>query len=204
MLVDFAGQLQILVLYIFSKSQQNSGAELVIQETALDVARLSDTGTGIHADEGTVFDPKRFYVLFGRYLFIQQDFHGVKSSLGLLIIVVDMDGSVGQLYGTVVYFTVQRVDTAVFSLDVVRVQAADPGQAETTVALDLSDHAAQRIYMGHGQNGVAFAADLYENTALFGLDRLVAEAFVFLAEIIRYFFRETGRTVDSQQGFRLF
>ena len=50
----------------------------------------------------------------------------------------------------------------------------------------------------------AFAADLYENTALFGLDRLVAEAFVFLAEIIRYFFRETGRTVDSQQGFRLF
>ena len=92
-----------------------------------------------------------------------------------------MDGSIGQLYGTIVYFTVQRVDTAVFSLDVVRVQAADPGQAETTVALDLSDHAAQRIYMGHGQNGVAFAADLYENTALFGLDRLVAEAFVFLA-----------------------
>ena len=79
-----------------------------------------------------------------------------------------MDGSVGQLYGTVVYFTVQRV------------------------------------YMCHGQNGVAFAADLYENTALFGLDRLVAEAIVFLTEIIRYFFRETGRTVDSQQGFRLF
>ena len=124
MLVDFAGQLQILVLYIFSKSQQNSGAELVIQETALDVAGLGDAGTGIHADEGTVFDSKSFYFLFGRYLFIQQDFHGVKSSLGLLIIVVDMDGSVGQLYGTVVYFAVQRVDTAVFSLDVVRIQAA--------------------------------------------------------------------------------
>ena len=46
MLVDFAGQLQILVLYIFSKSQQNSGAELVIQETALDVAGLGDAGYG--------------------------------------------------------------------------------------------------------------------------------------------------------------
>ena len=121
MLVDLAGQLQIFVLYIFGKSQQNSGAELVIQETALDVTGLSNAGTGIHADEGTVFNPKRFYFLFGRYLFIQQHFHGVKSPLGLLIIVVDMDGSVGQLYGTVVYFTVQRVDTAVFSLNVVGV-----------------------------------------------------------------------------------
>ena len=58
--------------------------------------------------------------------------------------------------------------------------------------------------MGHGQNGVAFAADLYENTALFGLDRLVAEAIVFLTEIIRYFFREAGGTVDRQQSLSLF
>ena len=119
MLVDFAGQLQIFVLYIFSKSQQNSGAELVIQETALDVAGLGDTGTGIHADEGTVLDSQCLDFFLGGNLFVQKDFHRVKSSLGLLIIVVDMDGSVGQLYGTVVYFTVQRVDTAVFSLNVV-------------------------------------------------------------------------------------
>ena len=58
--------------------------------------------------------------------------------------------------------------------------------------------------MGHGQNRVAFTADLYENAALFGLDRFVAEALVFFTEVIRYFFRETGRTVDSQQGFGLF
>ena len=115
-----------------------------------------------------------------------------------------MDGSIGQLYGTIVYFTVQRVDTAVFSLDVVRVQAADPGQAETAVALDLSDHAAQRIYMGHGQNGVAFAADLYEDTAFFGLDRLVAEAFIFFTEIVGHFLGKSGRTVDGKKGFCLF
>ena len=58
--------------------------------------------------------------------------------------------------------------------------------------------------MGHGQNGVAFAADLYENTAFFGLDRFVAEALVLFTEVIRYFFREAGRAVDSQQGFGLF
>ena len=65
------------------------------------------------------FDPKCFYVLFGRYLFIQQDFHGIKSTLGLLVIAVDMDGSIRKLYGTFIYLAVQRVDTAVLGLDIV-------------------------------------------------------------------------------------
>ena len=41
--------------------------------------------------------------------------------------------------------------------------------------------------MGHGQNCVVFTADLYENAALFGLDRFVAEALVLFTEVIRYF-----------------
>ena len=121
MLVDLTGQLQILVFYIFCEAKQNSGAELVIQKTALDVTGLRDAGPGIHADEGTVLNTQCLDIFPGRYLFIQQDFHGVKSSLGLLIIVVDMDGSIRQLYGAFVYFAVQRIDTAVLGLDIVGV-----------------------------------------------------------------------------------
>ena len=58
--------------------------------------------------------------------------------------------------------------------------------------------------MGHGQNCVVFTADLYENAALFGLDRFVAEALVLFTEVIRYFFREAGRAVDSQQASACF
>ena len=58
--------------------------------------------------------------------------------------------------------------------------------------------------MGHGQNGVAFAADLYEDAALFGLDRFVAEAFIFFTEIVGHFLGKSGRAVDGKKGFCLF
>ena len=121
MLVDLTGQLQILVFYIFCEAKQNSGAELVIQKTALDVTGLRDAGPGIHADEGTILNTQCLDIFPGRYLFIQQDFHGIEGTLGLLVIAVDMDGSIRQLYGAFVYFAVQRIDTAVLGLDIVGV-----------------------------------------------------------------------------------
>ena len=58
--------------------------------------------------------------------------------------------------------------------------------------------------MSHGQDSITLTADFYEDTALFGLDRFVAEAFIFFTEIVGHFLGKSGRAVDGKKGFCLF
>ena len=50
-LVDFSRKCDMLVLQIFGITQKNGSAQLVIEETALDVAGRGDRGPRIEADE---------------------------------------------------------------------------------------------------------------------------------------------------------
>ena len=61
-----------------------------------------------------------------------------------------MERSILQLYRTLVNSAIQRVNPAVFRFNIIGIQAADPCQAQSAVALDFSNHGTQSIYMGHG------------------------------------------------------
>ena len=141
-LVNFSRESDVLVLQIFGVAQKNGSAQFVIQETALDVAGGSDRGSRIEADEISGHDAQFFHIFFGRNRLVDDYLHGVPGTGGVAVFSVYMNGSVDELQGAVVAGTVIGADADVFCLGVVGIHAADVGDAESSIAFYLGNHAA--------------------------------------------------------------
>ena len=203
--IDAAGGCFALVVQIFGKAEQDADGQLVVEEAALDIAALRHAGARLKADKVADGDAEGLHVVRGLDGLVQHDLHGVPAALCGGIIAVDMDGGIDKLQRALVAAGELRHDAAVLCLGVVGVHAADVHDAQAAVALDLGDHAAERIGVGLEQQGVicAFAAEIDENAALgrplcrkAERAELAQDKFLRLGSVAR-------RAVDGQQLHRL-
>ena len=192
-------------MQVFCKAEQDADGQLVVEEAALDIAALRHAGARLKADKVADGDAEGLHVVRGLDGLVQHDLHGVPAALCGGIIAVDMDGGIDKLQRALVAAGELRHDAAVLGLSVVGVHAADVYDAQAAVALDLGDHAAERVGVGLEQQGVicAFAAEIDENAALGRPLRRKAER----AELAQDKFLRLGsvarRAVDGQQLHRL-
>ena len=189
-------------------AQQDGHAQLVVQETALDVAALGDGGAGVKADDVAVFDAQGVDLGLGEDHLVQQNLHGIPAALGLGVVAVHMHRGIGQLAHAGVDLSVPGVDAHVLGLGVVGVHAAQSGKPQPAVGLHAAHHAAQSIQMGLLQNAVAghgtvARAQLHQHAALAGDLGLIAQGLVFLHQIIHRVFGKTAGAVDGQHRFYL-
>ena len=93
-LVNTALRDDVLFLKIVGISHENGNTQLIIKKTTLDIAGIGNTCSRIEADNITGSDAEGFNAFFVVDIFIQNDFHGIESPFLLVIIAVDMDGSI--------------------------------------------------------------------------------------------------------------
>ncbi len=195
-----AGRLDAGVLEILGVAQQNGHAQLVVQEAALDIAALCDAGAGLEADDVAHGYAQLFGVFPGPHVLIQHDLHGAPVPLGIIVLAVDVDGGVNELAGALQNSVELGDHPDVLALGIVGVHAAQPGDLQPSVGLDLADHAAQGVCVGLQQQAAAFAAGkLYQHAALDGQLRGVAQIPEPLADQLRRLGRVAGGRVHRQQ-----
>ena len=168
--VDLAGGDNLVVCQIFGKAQQNTDTQLVIQETALQITAGSSLGARVKADDIAHFNTQLAGIIGRIYILIQNDLHSVPAAGSGGIILVYMDGSVTKLTGTFNHRAAAGMDADIFRFRVVGIHAAETGQLQAAVALDLTDHGAEGIGMGFQQQGIIgiFTAQIHDHTALAG------------------------------------
>ena len=122
--IDLTLQRHAAVLNEFREAHQNTDGQLVIQETALDVAGLRDDRAGIRADKITHIDAKRLHIGLGIHILIQHHLYRIKGTLFIRIVQIDMRGRVFQLDRAFIDLTGTSVHTYIFRLYIGCLQAA--------------------------------------------------------------------------------
>ena len=116
-----------------------------------------------------------------------------------------MDAGIDELQRALIDAAVPGADPDVLGLAVFRPHAAEVGEAQAAVALDLRDHAAQGVRVGLQQQGVVrvFAAEVDEHAALHGAPGVIAQGREGVLHPLGGLLREARGAVDGQQGHGL-
>ena len=204
--VHAALRCQILVLQILRKRLQDADGQLVIQEAALDVPAFGDAAARVKADEIAHIDAELANILRRADILVQHDLHRVERARRGAVIAVDVDGRVAELHRAVNGAAELRNHAHVLRFGVVGVHAADIGDAQAAVALNLRDHAAERVRVGFQQQGVlrVFAAQINQHAALAGDFRVVPHLGELRLHILRRILRIPRRAVNPQQPHGIF
>ena len=198
----FPGGDDLLIRQILGKAQENAHAELVVQETALQIAGGGFSGAGFETDDVTHLNAQLSGVGGAGSFLVQNHFCGVPVSLSFTVVSVYMDGGIAQLQGAFVDLAVTGIDSYVFCFTVVGLHTAQCGQPQTAIALDFRNHTAQGIGVGSQHQTVlfVFAPQIHQQTA-FGSDAGgKAQGFKLFFQVSCYLTGETGRRVDTQNG----
>ena len=204
--VELPLRLNVVILQVFGKAQQDAHRQLVIQEPALEIAGGGAAGAGIEADDITDGNAQCLGFLGGGHALIQNDLNGIIGPLGIRVIAIDVDGGVCQLTGALVDLATAGIDPDILRFGVVGAHAAQRGQLQAAVAFDLADHGTQGVGVGLQKQGVPgiFAAQLHKNTALGGDARGAAQTFKGVFYPPGRVCGKAGRRVDPQKGGGLF
>ena len=201
--IDLALQSAVVVFDLLCERKQHGGAELIIEETALDIAAFRDDGARVEADEITHFNAKCAHIIGGFYRLVEHDLGRFKCAQLFTVGAVHVDRRIAKLQGAAVNAGEARVNAAVLRFAVFGAQAADRRDRDAAVRLDCGNHAAERVYVCHQHKRAALAAEAAENAALSCFFRSVAECCQFTDKIVRRFIRKAGRRIDGKQGFEL-
>ena len=109
-----------------------------------------------------------------------------------------MDGRVAELHRTFNSAAELRDHAHILRFGVVGVHAADIGDAQAAIALNLRDHAAERVRVGF------LAAQINQHAALAGDFRVVPHLGELLLHILRRILRIPRRAVNPQQPHGIF
>ena len=145
MQIDLPVRSNILFLQIFCKSQKDRRRQLIIKETALNIAGFRHPCPGLKAYVIACHDPQGFRLLAGIDILINDYLHAVPGSRRRFVVSVDMDGRIGQLAGSLINLSAFRNDPDILRLRVIGLHSADIGKLQMAVGLDLMHHGAQRV-----------------------------------------------------------
>ena len=120
--------LDAVVLQILGKAQQNAYAQLIIQETALQIPGSSALGSGVKADDIPHLNAQCLGIGSRRNILIQHDLHRIPAALGIAIAAVDMDGGVAKLAGTLDHPAITGVNTDILRFRILGPHAAQSSQ----------------------------------------------------------------------------
>ena len=130
------------------KVEQDSSADLIVQVTRLDKARICDDSPSIKTDKISNFDPQVTRFFFIGHFFIQAHFHIVLGPLHSSRILVDMArGLVDKDSTRMCLSCIGHMDGTVFPFDHIPREATDTIQLETAIWFHGTDNSSQSIYM---------------------------------------------------------
>ena len=155
---------------VLCKSEQDADRQLIVEKTAFDVARRRNACAGIEANDVADLDSERAGVIGAFHVLVKQNLGGVEGALGVGKRAVDVNRRVAELERALDDAPRAGVDPHIFGFAVFGAHSAEVGQAQSTVALDLRDHAAERVGVRLEKQGVfrIRAAEVDENAALVG------------------------------------
>ena len=186
---------------VLCKSEQDADRQLIVEKTAFDVARRRNARAGIEANDVADLDSERAGVIGAFHVLVKQNLGGVEGALGVGKRAVDVNRRVAELERALDDAPRAGVDPHIFGFAVFGAHSAEVGQAQSAVALDLRDHAAERVGVRLEKQGVfrIRAAEVDENAALVGEGCGEAERFEFFFDPIRRDFGKPCRAVDCKQ-----
>ena len=116
-----------------------------------------------------------------------------------------MDRGVAQLQGALNDLTGPGIYPDIFGFAVVSLHAAQRGESETSIALDLAHHGAKRVGVGFQQQTVIgiLAAQIHQNATLGGQLCVITQSGKLVTNPVCGIPGETGRGVDGQKGSSL-
>ena len=199
--VELPLRLHACVFQVLGKAQQNAHRQLVVQEAALEVAGGGAAGAGVEAHNVANGNAQGLGLLGRGDILVQDDFNGIIGALGVGIAAVDVDGGVHQLAGALVNFAAAGIDLYVLRLGIVGAHAAQGGQLQPAVALDLADHGTQGVGVGLQQQGIVpiLAAQLCQNAALGGDSGRAAQGLKGILHPLGCVGGKAGGRIHSQQ-----
>ena len=193
--VNFAGQRKLFCLNCLCNAHEDRRTELVVEETAFNIACFGDSCARIKTDIIARCNAEFSCFVGGKHFFVKHKLHVIVAALLAVVFAVDVNGRVVHLETAFKNLAVTGIDTCIFAFGVVCVHAADAGQLKPSVALDFGYHSAEGVNVCREDNRAAFAAETAEHTALAGKLRLKTELAELLHDVIRSFARESARTV---------
>ena len=91
MSIDCSIRGYIVIYKIFSKSQKDSNAEFIIEESGFYISAFGNANVRFKAYYIAYADSELFYVFFGIYVFIKYYFTGFPCTFDVVILSIYMD-----------------------------------------------------------------------------------------------------------------
>ena len=118
-------------------SKKHCGTELIIQETALDIAALCNCCSRFKADKISGHNSQLLRLLFGRCLFVNNNLHHIVCPLCLRVFTIYVNRGVAKLACPVIDTSVPCPDADSLTFCGVGVDSSHRRNLQTSVALDL-------------------------------------------------------------------
>ena len=144
--------------------QQDCRGQLVVQETALDVAALRHRGARVHSDDVAGLNTQLEHIVLAVNVLVEQDFHVLLDGLDRLI--GHMRRRLGIEDHTRKDFAIARVNGAVLAISRRPLMPAERRGTQATIVLDRAHHGAQGIDMARQHERLALTTKLNEHIAL--------------------------------------
>ena len=197
-----ARQRLLFGMQVFCKAEQNTDGELIVEETAFDVARSRHVRARVEADDIACLNAERTRLFGRRNILVQQDLGRVEGSVRLGVFAVDVDRGVAELERPLIDLAGARIDAHIFRFAIFCAHTAEARHAQAAIGLDLRDHRAERVRVRLQKQPALcglLTAEIDQNAALGRFPCVKAERCKSLQHPFGRFVRKARRAVDCKQ-----